>query len=82
MVLHFKKLRPSVADDSVNCIYFEPDCVVYPKHGFDSADILHLITFFSFILQKLYFMQTRPIIPTTVTWGFFSLSLDIFIFCL
>ena len=56
MVLLFKKLRPSVADDGVNYTHFEADCIVHPKHGFDSTGILHLVTFFSFILQKMCFV--------------------------
>ena len=65
MVLLFKKLRPSVTDDGVNYIHFESNCVVHLKHRFDSTGILHLISFFSFILQKLSFMQTSLVILTT-----------------
>lgn len=71
MALLFKKLGPSVTDDNVNYIHFESDCVVHPKHSFDSAGISYFITFFFFYLQKLYFMQTSLIIPITATYSFF-----------
>lgn len=54
MVLLFRKLRPPVTDDNANYISFESDCIVHPKLSFDSSGILHLITLFYFILQKLY----------------------------
>lgn len=80
MVLLFKKLRPSVTDDSVNYIHFESDCVVHPKHSFDSAGILHLIAFFSFILQKLCFMQTSLTVFIIAMCSLSVLSFVVFIF--
>lgn len=50
MVLFFKKLRFLVVDDGVNYIYFEVDCIVYFKYGFDSIGILYFVIFFFFIL--------------------------------